>query len=109
MVLDLKIIQADDTSKEKLNLESKDNIWEIKRVRIADNKKVSYMPVRLFPNLSIDNCNGSLYKYVEDICGYKIAMSEREVKAIIYNEETEEVLEAFNLLVIYTYNIYHSL
>ena len=86
---------------------------ELKRVRIADNKKVSYMitymPVRLFPNLSIDNCNVSLYKYVEDICGYKIAMSEREVKAIMYNEETEEVLEAFNLLVIYTYNIYNSL
>ena len=54
---------------------------------------ITYMPVRLFPNLSIDNCNGSLYKYGEDVCGYKIAMSEREVKAIMSNEETEEVLD----------------
>ncbi len=97
LVLELNIIQADDILKEKLNLELNDNVWEIKRVRIADDEKVSYMitymPVKLFPNLSIDNCNGSLYKYVEDICGYKIAMSEREVKAIMSTEETEEALD----------------
>lgn len=97
LVLDMKIIHANDILKEKLNLESDDNIWEIKRVRIADNEKVSYMitymPIKLFPNLSINDCNGSLYKYVEDICYYKIAMSERAFKAIMSNEEIERILD----------------
>ncbi len=97
LLLDLNIIQADEILKEKLNLEENENVWEIKRVRIADDEKVSYMvtymPVKLFPNLSIEHCNGSLYKYVEEICGYKIAMSEREVMAIMSNEEIEKALE----------------
>lgn len=97
IVLDLNILQADETLKDKLNLAENENIWEIKRVRIADNEKVSYMvtymPVKLFPNLSKEHCNGSLYKYVEEDCGYKIAMSEREVTAILSDEETEEALE----------------
>ncbi|MGX4601036.1 GntR family transcriptional regulator [Faecalimicrobium sp. JNUCC 81] len=97
IVLDLNIVQADETLKKKLNLEENDNVWEIKRVRIADDERVSYMvtymPVKLFPNLSKERCNGSLYKYVEEDCGYKIAMSEREVTAVMSEIEIEEALE----------------
>ena len=95
-VIDLRVIQADETLKEKLNLSENNNVWEIRRVRIANEEKVSYMitymPVKLFPDLSKDHCNGSLYKYVEEDCRYKIAMSEREVTSILSDEETENAL-----------------
>ncbi|MGL4912060.1 MAG: GntR family transcriptional regulator [Romboutsia sp.] len=95
-VIDLTIVQADEALKDKLNLSENDNVWEIKRVRLANEEKVSYMvtymPVKLFPNLSKEHCNGSLYKYIEEECGYKIAMSEREVTSILSDEETENAL-----------------
>ena len=34
----------------------------------------------------------SLYKYIEEDCGYKIAIAEREVEAIISTKELEEQL-----------------
>ena len=97
ILLELNIVQADELLSNKLNIEVGDNIWEVKRVRLADNRKVSYMitymPVKLFPNLNEDYCKKSLYTFVEEICGLKIAVSEREVQAIISDEEIMESLE----------------
>ena len=97
ILLELNIVQADELLSNKLNIEVGDNIWEVKRVRLADNRKVSYMitymPVKLFPNLNEDYCKKSLYTFVEEICGLKIAFSEREVQAIISDEEIMESLE----------------
>lgn len=97
ILLELNIAQVDDILKEKLNIDENENVWEIKRVRVANDEKVSYMvtymPVKLFPNLNKSHCQNSLYKYIEQECGYKIAMSEREVSAIISDEKMEEVLE----------------
>ena len=100
ILLELNIVQADELLSNKLNIEVGDNIWEVKRVRLADNRKVSYMitymPVKLFPNLNEDYCKKSLYTFVEEICGLKIAVSEREVQAIISDEEIMENLELDN-------------
>lgn len=97
ILLELNIVQADELLSNKLNIEVGDNIWEVKRVRLADNRKVSYMitymPVKLFPNLNENYCKKSLYTFVEEICGLKIAFSEREVQAIISDEEIMESLE----------------
>lgn len=92
----LKVLEADDELAKKLNLEMGENVWEISRIREANKKKVSYMitymPVKLFPNLKKTDCEGSLYEYIEEYCGQKIAMSEREVEAIISTKELEEQL-----------------
>lgn len=97
ILLGLQIVQADEELSEKLNITIGENVWEIKRVRLADNARVSYMitymPVKLFPNLNQSDCEGSLYRFVEETCGFKIAMSEREVQAIVSDEEIMESLE----------------
>lgn len=97
ILVGLEVIPANKELSEKLNLDLGENVWEIKRVRVANNKRVSYMitymPVKLFPNLSKHHCEGSLYAFVEGTCGYKIAISEREVESIISTEELEEKLE----------------
>ena len=51
------------------------------------------MPVKLFPNLKKSHCEGSLYNYVEEICGYKIAISEREVSSVLANDELANLLD----------------
>lgn len=97
ILVGLEVIQADKELSEKLNIKEGDNVWEIKRVRLADGVKVSYMvtymTLNLFPNLNKNSCEGSLYEFVEKNCGYKIAISEREVEAIISDSELEELLD----------------
>lgn len=94
---ELNVIEADEELMHKLNLTEKENVWEIKRIRLANDKKISYMetymPVKLFPNLKKSHCEGSLYNYVEEVCGYKIAMSEREVSSVLANDELANLLD----------------
>lgn len=70
---------------------------EIKRIRLANNRKLSYMekymPAKLFPNLKKSHCEESLYNYVEKECGYKISMSEREVSSVLVNDELANLLD----------------
>ncbi|WP_419742542.1 GntR family transcriptional regulator [Paraclostridium dentum] len=93
---ELNVIEADEELMNKLNLTEKENVWEIKRIRLANDKKISYMetymPVKLFPNLKKSHCEGSLYNYVEEFCGYKIAISEREVSSVLANDELANLL-----------------
>lgn len=97
ILVELNIVEADEELMKKLNLTETENVWEIKRIRLANNIKISYMetymPVKLFPNLKKSHCEGSLYKYVEEICGYKIAMSEREVSSVLANDELANLLD----------------
>lgn len=94
---ELNVIEADEELMDKLNLTEKENVWEIKRIRLANDKKISYMetymPVKLFPNLKKSHCEGSLYNYVEEVCGYKIAISEREVSSVLANDELANLLD----------------
>lgn len=97
IVHDFKIVDADDKLKEKLNIEIGENVWEIKRIRLANDERISYMitymPVKMFPNLKKTHCEGSLYEYIEGVCQCKISTSNRSVKAMISNSELMEVLE----------------
>ncbi|MGL4335640.1 MAG: GntR family transcriptional regulator [Turicibacter sp.] len=93
----VKIVEADEELMEKLNLEKSENVWEIKRVRIANEKKLSYMitymPVKLFPNLKLSDCEGSLYDYIREVSGSCVAKSDRSVRALISDEELESLLD----------------
>ncbi|WP_343101682.1 GntR family transcriptional regulator [Romboutsia sp. MSSM.1001216sp_RTP31141st1_G3_RTP31141_220114] len=97
ILVSLEKIEADDEISEKLNISEGDYVWEIKRVRLANDKRLSYMitymPYKLFPNINETHCKGSLYEYVEEVSGRKIAISEREVEAVISNDELEENLK----------------
>lgn len=96
ILVNLQIVQSNNELANKLNIYVDDNVWEIKRIRLANGIRVSYMitymPVVLFPNLTKEVCRGSLYDFVEKISGKKIAISEREVESVISNDELEENL-----------------
>ena len=94
-LISLLVIEADDTIKERLNIEKGENVWEIKRVRYANGEPVSYMitymPVKMFPNLKKDDCI-SLYNYIRDN-NYNIYKANRTLEAIISNAELINLLE----------------
>ena len=97
IVHDFMIVEADEELKDNLSLELGENVWRVKRIRLANEERISYMitymPVKLFPNLKRSHCEGSLYEYIESECQFEIAASNRSVKAMISNEELMEVLE----------------
>lgn len=96
IVKELNIIEADNVIAEKLNLNLGENVWKIVRVRIANDIRVScmitYMPVKLFQNLNRKHCEGSLYYYIEEICGFKIVLAERCVEAILATKDLKKFL-----------------
>ena len=97
ILVSLEVVQADKELAKKLNVNIGDNAWEIKRVRLANDIRVSfmitYMPLFMFPNLTKEDCAGSLYEFVEKTSGRRIAMSERQVEAIISDDELESILD----------------
>ena len=52
ILVSLEIVQADENLSSKLNISLEENVWEIKRVRLANDARVSYMitymPVKLY-------------------------------------------------------------
>lgn len=97
ILISLRLTDADLRVSGALNIQEGENVWEIKRVRVANGKKVAYMttymPVKLFPNLNKHHCVTSLYDYVEKECGYTINNADRGVEAVIASEEVKELLD----------------
>lgn len=97
LLVELNIVPAGKRVGAALSLLENENVWEIKRVRMANGEKIAYMhtymPVKLFPNLNKEHCMGSLYDYIEEMCQYAIACAERKVEAVIANDEIIELLE----------------
>lgn len=92
-----EVMEADEIIHKRLKVRLGEAVWKIRRVRVANNVRISYMitymPVRLFPKLERKHCEGSLYEYIQDECGYKIALAEREVEAVIANKELRRALK----------------
>ncbi len=91
ILVELTVLEATEELKEKLQLDEKENVWEIKRIRLANNKRVSYMmtymPVKMFPNLKRIDCENSLYQYIQKQYTEKIVTSDRLVRAVISDDE----------------------
>ncbi|MGL5676089.1 MAG: GntR family transcriptional regulator [Cellulosilyticaceae bacterium] len=95
-LINLSIVPAGHTVGQALELEPSENVWEIKRVRMANGERVAYMvtymPVKLFPNLNREHCIHSLYSYIENECGHTISNADRKIEAMIASDEIIELL-----------------
>lgn len=80
-----------------LQLKMGDMIYFVRRIRLLDGKpanyEISYMPVSLFPDLSISVMEQSKYDYIEKNKGMTIKGSHAIFEAIILDEETANYLE----------------
>lgn len=66
-VLDFKVISAPDEIKEDLFLNDGEFVYEIKRLRLLDDKAIivetSYIPIKIAPSLTREIVQGSLFDY----------------------------------------------
>lgn len=89
-ILEFQLTASSHEIMQTLNLSSGDKVYYVKRLRLADNEALileeSYLPVHLFPDLSIDVMKKSKYAYI-DKKGYQIDKRYGELTPIMPNEE----------------------
>ncbi|EJO5346665.1 GntR family transcriptional regulator [Clostridium botulinum] len=95
-ILEFKVIKADDKLQNILNLSSEDQVFFISRLRCIDDIPLilekTYLPVKLFPDLSYDIMLSSKYKYIEKKKNLKIKESHQEIIPIIPDKDTTKLL-----------------
>ena len=80
-------LYADSEIANQLNLDTTDRVYQIKRLRIYDDRpqifEESYMPVALFPELSIRVLEGSKFEYIEKVMGLEIKSSVQQFEPVM--------------------------
>ncbi|GAE93211.1 transcriptional regulator [Gracilibacillus boraciitolerans JCM 21714] len=91
------IIPANRSLAEQLNVDMHTPIYEIKRVRLAEEIPMAlertYIPANLIKGLSEERVLSSIYKYAEEQMGLKIKSATQTLEATIANKEEIKLLE----------------
>lgn len=95
-ILEFSIILPENFIQQKLNLSSLDKVYLIKRLKYINNKPAvyeeSYLPLKLFPDLTYEHMINSKYNYIEKIKKYKLGYSDSEIYPIIPKISIKEAL-----------------
>ncbi|AOR23624.1 trehalose operon repressor [Clostridium taeniosporum] len=108
----LECIEPNENIMKKLELKSEDKVWKIIRSRSIKNEKIildkDYLVQEFVENITEEICEESIYKYIEDELGLKIAYAKKEITVQFATEEDKKYLNMknFNMIVVvksYTY------
>lgn len=108
----LKCIVPNKIIARNLELNSDEKVWEIIRTRSIGGEKVildkDYVLQRLVENITEEICKDSLYNYIENQLGLKIAYAKKEITVQKATEEDIKYLDmkGFDMIVVvksYTY------
>jgi GntR family transcriptional regulator len=95
-LLDFKIIPANAQITSDLGLKENEQVYEIKRIRLADNVpmalETTYIPVQLVEGLTEDVLNQSLYQFIEQKMGVTIHYATQAIEASIADSLEAEYL-----------------
>lgn len=96
-ILDLKLITTyPQHIKQKLDLVDQEPIWQITRLRFADQEPMTheqiYIKQKILPELTKTEAEGSLYQLIEQslVIGY----ADRELEAVLLDQEFSQLLAA---------------
>ncbi|HLR61250.1 MAG TPA: UTRA domain-containing protein [Lentibacillus sp.] len=93
-ILEFQLMSPPEEAREHLKIDEK--VYYVKRLRLADYEPLileeSYLPVDLFPDLSIDVMKRSKYDYISSK-GYKIERRYGELIPIMPNDEMMKHLQ----------------
>ena len=88
---------AENKIKKNLNLEANEKIWKLIRTRKIDGEKVildkDYIVQRKVAELTIETCQDSLYEYIENQLGLKIAYANKEITMQMATDEDRKFLD----------------
>lgn len=98
LILDFQRLVPKKYIREKMNLEKKEEVYYIKRLRYIDDipaiVEKNYLPTRLFNKITKDKLvNRSLYKYLEKYHDNKFTESYEEFTAILSDKELRDDLQ----------------
>jgi GntR family transcriptional regulator len=95
-LLSFEILPADKKTAGDLLLAENDQVYKIKRIRLADGApmalETAYIPVKHVPGLTEENSNQSLYRYIEENLMLSISEAKQEIEASIANIQEAEDL-----------------
>ena len=112
IVEELSLVKPETYIQKQLNLSSKDQVWQVFRIREMGGEKVildkDYLNKKFVPELTREVCENSIYEYLEKGLGLTISFAKKE---IIVEEPTEEDkrlldLEGFHCVVIIKNYVY---
>lgn len=85
-VLAFQVIPVSQQLAALLNCESNSFVYEIKRLRLVDNKpfalEETYMPISVIPGLSVQHVNKSIYHYIQEELKLKIKSAQKILRAV---------------------------
>jgi GntR family transcriptional regulator len=95
-VLSFHLTDAALPAADKLGIDSASPVYEIKRIRLADGMPIAYetsiLPHALFPGLTEQAAQGSLYSYVEETENLAISHASQVLEASVAGKSEAEVL-----------------
>ncbi|MGR3741127.1 GntR family transcriptional regulator [Companilactobacillus sp. DQM5] len=78
-LISFDVIKADETTKRDLFLKEDDFVYKIERLRFLDDEpflsEISYIPIKLFPDLNSDIASKSIFNYMEEKKNLKVTNS----------------------------------
>lgn len=96
-VLDFAILKADSKSATKLEIKEGSPIYQIKRLRFADDEPMAYeillMSADLVPGLTLEVARKSIYEFVEKDAGLHISTGTQEIEATTAKKNEAELLQ----------------
>ena len=96
-VLRFEVVTPDEQTAQILGIGEGEKVYVIVRQRFADEVPLiveeTYMPLKLFPDLSYQVAENSKYEYIEKKLGLTIGESFQEVIPIIPSDETRQLLD----------------
>ncbi|EIL8447414.1 trehalose operon repressor [Clostridium perfringens] len=94
---ELTLKSPSDSLMKKLEVSPNKYIWSVVRVRNIDGEKIildkDYLNSEFVPRLTEEICKDSLYKYIEEELGLKIAYAEKEITVQTATEEDQRLLD----------------
>lgn len=112
VVIDFMVISPEENIAEILKISKEDKVFFTRRLRYANEELLvleeTYLPVKLFPDLTYEVMCRSKYEYIERK-GYKIKENFQEIIPMLPNEEIKKLLEIKKSIPILKINVWSTL
>lgn len=97
ILVNLNLKNPNEQMAKNLEASINDYIWEVIRVRKIDDENIildkDYINSKFVPRLTEEICMDSLYSYIEEELGLKIAYAKKEITVQKATEEERELLD----------------
>ena len=95
-VLDFKQVSPNELLAKKFNINYDKKLWKITRARYVNNEfkhlEYTYMPVSLFPDLTIDICKNSILYYIDSKEEITISHAHKTIETSFFSKKECEIL-----------------